>query len=965
MGVRPGGMRLASIPPGRRLARPFRLVRGPYTSRPLSSVQDPVVSAMRPDPPTSSYWLKQTASGAVLGMAAMLAMVLRPPVAQAGEDGTPYRPGSRVTLSSSEAEPRRWQDTGMLLSMAGDEGRAGRSSKSGKGGASSKTKASGKGAKTSRGASASAVKSDPMPTEEESFAVLGLDDVPPGSYKDDLHPNLRIPPKKKSRAYRREGRISKDRVRWRTFDELTQATDEAIRETANRRNQKHYRKGNLHAADKPVSFPKRSLAPVPFRNPQNKKLPESPMTAWRTDKLADLTYTQFWTLVRERAVEKATYSDDRRSLYVTLNEHAPGGARTEKVVLPFDPDLFEHMLEHGVYIDYEKPNPFYPILHSIARLFFPITFALWLVQFTFRMGRKKKRDDIFGGIKMQSIQPGKAQYDFTDIAGIDSIKEEIREVVEFLKNPARFLKMGARSPAGVLLVGPPGTGKTLLAKSVAGEAQVPFFSVSGTEFMEMYAGIGASRVRDMFQQARAAAPCILFIDEFDGVGKARSATAGNEEAVHTINQLLSELDGFDDNTGVVVFAASNRPQSLDSALTRPGRFDRIITLPYPNLEGRIQVLKVHARGKRVAQNLDYHKISRATAGFSGAQIMNLMNNAAIVAARQGRLEISDAEVFEALERITLEELGDSGVEYDLTEIPQSVRSSIAVYEAARALVGYITPDFDEVQRVSVCPNGTATGSTYFLPLEEQLETRIIERGYLESKMVVALAGRCAEMLVLGEANYTSSAGEDLTLANYIAREMVYHSGFGARMGPVALQDDDENFLMREKSEPVSNISTELSLVAYQDVKDILAAAEAKAYYGIVKNYAAFEALVQNLTVRETLTGTEISDILDKFPLERYPRSTLSGFYWEEDGSVGYPGKPKTHEGRLVKVGVTRNGVEIGADTGNGAAPANGAEGTNGSGKGKGKERYVPEWWAPGNPYAVRSNMGRLLLREGM
>ncbi|KFM27035.1 ATP-dependent zinc metalloprotease FTSH 1, chloroplastic [Auxenochlorella protothecoides] len=808
-------------------------------------------------------------------------MVLRPPVAQAGEDGTPYRPGSRVTLSSSEAEPRRWQDTGMLLSMAGDEGRAGRSSKSGKGGASSKTKASGKGAKTSRGASASAVKSDPMPTEEESFAVLGLDDVPPGSYKDDLHPNLRIPPKKKSRAYRREGRISKDRVRWRTFDELTLATDEAIRETANRRNQKHYRKGNLHAADKPVSFPKRSLAPVPFRNPQNKKLPESPMTAWRTDKLADLTYTQFWTLVRERAVEKATYSDDRRSLYVTLNEHAPGGARTEKVVLPFDPDLFEHMLEHGVYIDYEKPNPFYPILHSIARLFFPITFALWLVQFTFRMGRKKKRDDIFGGIKMQSIQPGKAQYDFTDIAGIDS------------------------------------------------------------------------------------APCILFIDEFDGVGKARSATAGNEEAVHTINQLLSELDGFDDNTGVVVFAASNRPQSLDSALTRPGRFDRIITLPYPNLEGRIQVLKVHARGKRVAQNLDYHKISRATAGFSGAQIMNLMNNAAIVAARQGRLEISDAEVFEALERITLEELGDSGVEYDLTEIPQSVRSSIAVYEAARALVGYITPDFDEVQRVSVCPNGTATGSTYFLPLEEQLETRIIERGYLESKMVVALAGRCAEMLVLGEANYTSSAGEDLTLANYIAREMVYHSGFGARMGPVALQDDDENFLMREKSEPVSNISTELSLVAYQDVKDILAAAEAKAYYGIVKNYAAFEALVQNLTVRETLTGTEISDILDKFPLERYPRSTLSGFYWEEDGSVGYPGKPKTHEGRLVKVGVTRNGVEIGADTGNGAAPANGAEGTNGSGKGKGKERYVPEWWAPGNPYAVRSNMGRLLLREGM
>ncbi|CAD7697731.1 unnamed protein product [Ostreobium quekettii] len=252
-----------------------------------------------------------------------------------------------------------------------------------------------------------------------------------------------------------------------------------------------------------------------------------------------------------------------------------------------------------------------------------------------RLGeRKPGQDQIFGGANLDMMEAKKMQLTFKDIAGIDEVKEEIKEIVSFLKNPARFTELGARSPAGILLVGPPGTGKTLLAKAIAGQAEVPFFSTAGTEFMEMYVGVGAARVRDMFQKARKAAPCILFIDEFDGVGKQRSQSAGNDESVHTINQLLTEMDGFEDNTGVVVIAATNRPGSLDTALTRPGRFDRIIHLPLPNLAGRIEILKVHARGKKLEEGLEFSKVARATAGYTGADLMNLMNQSAIVAVRQ-------------------------------------------------------------------------------------------------------------------------------------------------------------------------------------------------------------------------------------------------------------------------------------------------------------------------------------------
>jgi len=435
------------------------------------------------------------------------------------------------------------------------------------------------------------------------------------------------------------------------------------------------------------------------------------------------------------------------------------------------------------------------------------------------------------------------------------------------------------------------------------------------------------------------APCILFIDEFDGLGKARQyGGAGNDESVHTINQLLTEMDGFEDNTGVVVMAATNRPAALDQALTRPGRFDRIVHLPLPNMEGRIGILQVHARDKKVAEDLDYQRLARATAGFTGAELMNLMNQAAIIAARQGQPSISSREAFEALEKIHREKMGGSAAtaSFETDVIPPRMRRTIAIYEAARALVGYLTPGFDEIQRVSVCPGGIATGYTYFLPMEERLESRITTRAYMESRMVVALAGRCAERLVMGDANVSTAGSADLELANSIAREMVYRCGFGLRTGPVALMDNEEVYLNKERTRRVADISTEMAKIAYQDVEELLEGAEAKAYWALASNYDALKALAAQLEDVESLTGDEVGQLLDAQGAKQFQGPFVEGFSWADDGSLVWPGRPDV--------------------------PSREAAGVNGSenGNGAGTNAAVPEWWSPRNPYMVRSDIAEML-----
>jgi cell division protease FtsH len=441
------------------------------------------------------------------------------------------------------------------------------------------------------------------------------------------------------------------------------------------------------------------------------------------------------------------------------------------------------------------------------------------------------------------------------------------------------------------------------------------------------------------------APCILFIDEFDGLGKARQyGGAGNDESVHTINQLLTEMDGFEDNTGVVVMAATNRPAALDQALTRPGRFDRIVHLPLPNVEGRVGILRVHARDKRMDAGLDYPKVARATAGFTGAELMNLMNQAAILAARQGQPCIGEAEVFAALEKVHRDKMagGQAAVNFEQDVIPPAMRRTIAVYEAARALTGHLTPAYDEIQRVSVCPGGLATGYTYFLPQEERLESRVVTRGYMESRMVVALAGRCAERLVLGEGAVSTAGAADLELANGVAREMVYRCGFGRRTGPVALMDNEEVYLNRTRTRRVADISTEMAKIAYADVEELLLAAEAKAYWGLAANYGALEALAARLGQVESLTGVELEALLAPHGLKRYESPFVEGFAWGADGSLLWPGR----QGAPPPAPKAAAGARAGGNGSNGAAPP-----------------AAPAWWSPRNPYQVRCDIADML-QEG-
>lgn len=617
------------------------------------------------------------------------------------------------------------------------------------------------------------------------------------------------------------------------------------------------------------------------------------MSAWRPDTLRQMTYTQFWCLVRDNLVERVAYTDDRRAVDVTTKAQAPGGKRTERVGLPYDPDLFDHLLAHGVVIESPKPNPIWCAVANMVRLIAPIAFAVWIVRFSFKLGRKDRRDKIFGGARLELVRGKDLRVSFQDVAGVDQVKAEIQEIVTFLRDPKRFLKMGCRSPAGVLLVGPPGTGKTLIAKAIAGEAGVPFFSVAGTEFTEVFSGVGASRVRDMFERARKNSPCILFIDEFDSIGRARSMTgASNDEGVTTINQLLTEMDGFENNEGVVVMAATNRPAALDEALTRPGRFDRLLLMPLPNLEGRVGILQVHSRDKKVDPEMDWKKLGRATAGMTGADLMNLMNTAAIISVRAMDPFITEERVFEALEKIQTEKVNRQSVTRmpgnDEETVPYLIRRQIAVYESAKALIGSVTPLYDEVSKVSVCVGGAASGYTYFIPQESQLESGVLTRGYLESRLVVSLAGRCAERLVFGP-EYVSTAGvSDFEQANIIAREMVYKYGFGRRVGPLSLMDTTESYLGKRRTSAVANISVETARVAMQDVADLMDAAEAKAYYGLATNYKTLQTLVEHFMDSNTMSGRELQAILKETSAHHFPSPYTEGFAWDENGAIVLP-----------------------------------------------------------------------------
>jgi cell division protease FtsH len=575
------------------------------------------------------------------------------------------------------------------------------------------------------------------------------------------------------------------------------------------------------------------------------KQPQSGRETWR--------YSQFIQEVEKGRIERVSLSSDRSKALVTSLDG-------NKVVvnLPNDPDLIDILTKHNVDISVLPQTDEGFWFKALSSLFFPV---LLLVGLFFLLRRAQSGPGSqamnFGKSKARVQMEPQTQVTFGDVAGIDQAKLELNEVVDFLKNADRFTAVGAKIPKGVLLVGPPGTGKTLLARAVAGEAGVPFFSISGSEFVEMFVGVGASRVRDLFEQAKANAPCIVFIDEIDAVGRQRGAGlgGGNDEREQTLNQLLTEMDGFEGNTGIIIIAATNRPDVLDAALLRPGRFDRQVVVDRPDYAGRSEILKVHARGKTLAKDVDLDRIARRTPGFTGADLSNLLNEAAILAARRNLTEISMDEVNDAIDRVL------AGPEKKDRVMSDKRKTLVAYHEAGHALVGALMPDYDPVQKISIIPRGRAGGLTWFTPNEDRMDTGLYSRSYLENQMAVALGGRIAEELIFGEEEVTTGASNDLQQVARVARQMVTRFGMSDRLGTVALGRQQGNMFLGRDIVAERDFSEETAATVDEEVRQLVEVAYRRAKEVLVNNRHILDLLAQMLVDKETVDAEELQDLL--------------------------------------------------------------------------------------------------------
>ncbi|EAZ91781.1 ATP-dependent zinc metalloprotease FtsH3 [Crocosphaera chwakensis] len=568
----------------------------------------------------------------------------------------------------------------------------------------------------------------------------------------------------------------------------------------------------------------------------------------------NLTYSEFIERVESNKVDRVTLSSDRTQAKVPN----PQGGAPLLVNLPNDPDLINILSENGVDIAVQPQNDegiWFRVLSSLA---LPI---LLLVGLFFLLRRAQSGPGSqamnFGKSKARVQMEPQTQVTFGDVAGIEQAKLELTEVVDFLKNADRFTAIGAKIPKGVLLVGPPGTGKTLLARAVAGEAGVPFFSISGSEFVEMFVGVGASRVRDLFEQAKTNAPCIVFIDEIDAVGRQRGAGlgGGNDEREQTLNQLLTEMDGFEGNTGIIIIAATNRPDVLDAALLRPGRFDRQVVVDRPDYAGRQEILKVHARGKTLSKDVDLDKIARRTPGFTGADLSNLLNEAAILAARRNLTEISMDEVNDAIDRVL------AGPEKKNRVMSEKRKTLVAYHEAGHALVGALMPDYDPVQKISIIPRGRAGGLTWFTPSEDRMESGLYSRSYLQNQMAVALGGRVAEEIIFGEEEVTTGASNDLQQVARVARQMVTRFGMSDRLGPVALGRQNGNVFLGRDIASDRDFSNETASTIDNEVRQLVDTAYSRAKDVLESNRHILDRLADMLVEKETVDSDELQEIL--------------------------------------------------------------------------------------------------------
>ncbi len=574
----------------------------------------------------------------------------------------------------------------------------------------------------------------------------------------------------------------------------------------------------------------------------------------RSQAVATIPYSEFQKVVREDKVARVVVSADQ----ITGEYKQPVSGKSRFVTTRVDADLAKDLGEHGVEVAGRMQNELLPLVLSWL---VPIALfsAIWMF-----LGRRMAKQLGGPGGGLMSIGKSKAKVyvetdtkvTFADVAGVDEAKEELKEVVEFLKDPKGHGRLGARMPKGVLLVGPPGTGKTLLAKAVAGEASVPFFSISGSEFVEMFVGVGAARVRDLFEQARAKAPAIIFIDELDALGRARASMpgfgGGHDEKEQTLNQLLVELDGFDPQVGIVLLAATNRPEILDPALLRAGRFDRQVLVDRPDRTGRAAILAVHTRGVKIGPGVKLDQVAALTPGFTGADLANLVNEAALVATRRGGEELRMEDFNLAIERIV------AGLEKKNRLLNPREREIVAHHEMGHAIVAAALPGCDPVHKISIIPRGIgALGYTIQRPTEDRY---LMTREELEAKMTVLLGGRAAEHVVFG--HLSTGAADDLSKATDIARNMVTRYGMGARLGPVTYESEPEGFLGQmggSRRLYAEETAREIDVA----VREIVEGTFERARGVLQRNRALLDESARALLARETLSDGELAEVLGK------------------------------------------------------------------------------------------------------
>ncbi|HIK28992.1 MAG: ATP-dependent zinc metalloprotease FtsH2 [Oscillatoriaceae bacterium SKW80] len=573
-----------------------------------------------------------------------------------------------------------------------------------------------------------------------------------------------------------------------------------------------------------------------------------------------MTYGRFLEYLDAGRVTKVDLFDGGRTAIVeAIDPELDNRIQRLRVDLPANaPQLITKLRESNIDFDTHPLRNDGAIWGLLGNLVFPILLMAGLF-FLFRRSSNVPGGPgqamNFGKSRARFSMEAKTGVMFDDVAGIEEAKEELQEVVTFLKKPERFTAVGARIPKGVLLVGPPGTGKTLLAKAIAGEAGVPFFSISGSEFVEMFVGVGASRVRDLFKKAKENAPCIIFIDEIDAVGRQRGAGigGGNDEREQTLNQLLTEMDGFEGNTGIIVIAATNRPDVLDAALLRPGRFDRQVTVDTPDIKGRLAILNVHARNKKLAPEVSLEAIARRTPGFSGADLANLLNEAAILTARRRKEAITMLEIDDAIDRVV------AGME-GTPLVDSKSKRLIAYHEIGHALVGTLLKDHDPVQKVTLVPRGQARGLTWFMPGEEE---SLISRSQLKARITAALGGRAAEEVIFGDAEVTTGAGNDLQQVTSMARQMVTRFGM-SELGPLSLESQQgEIFLGRDlmmRSEYSEEIASRIDVA----VRSIVESCYNEAKRIIRENRVVIDRLVDLLIEKETIDGEEFRQIVAEY-----------------------------------------------------------------------------------------------------